>query len=70
MATGTVTWYDPHRGIGFITPDDGRKTVICLITPDRRIGLESLGKGRKVCFDYGRGKDGKLPCAQNIELLD
>ncbi|MFN8596610.1 MAG: cold shock domain-containing protein [Anaerolineae bacterium] len=70
MATGTVLWFNPIRGVGFIQPDDGRRTVVCLVQPQSRPWLDSLSKGSKVIFDYGVGKDGKLPCADHLELLE
>lgn len=70
MATGTLLWFNPLRGVGFIQPDDDRRTVVCLVPPQSRPGLENLGKGKKVTFDYGIDKDGKSLCVDHLELLE
>jgi cold shock protein len=70
MTTGTVLWFNSTRGVGFIQPDDNRRTVVCLIPPKSKPWLDSLSKGSKVTFDYGVGKDGKLPCAANVDLIE
>ena len=70
MATGTVTWINPTKGVGFIAPDQNERTVICLIAPDARHGLESLRKGQKVSFDNSKVKNGKLVYSENLELID
>ena len=70
MATGTVTWINPTKGVGFIAPDQNQRTVICLIAPDARYGLESLRKGQKVSFDNTKVKNGKLIYSENLELID
>ena len=58
MATGTVKWFNPAKGFGFITPSDGGKDVFVHITAVERAGLSSLNEGQKVSFDVvtERGK--------------
>ncbi len=51
MATGTVKWFNPTKGYGFITPDDGGKDVFVHITEVERAGMTSLTGGQKVSFD-------------------
>ena len=70
MATGTVTWINPTKGVGFIAPDQNQRTVICLIALDTKSGLESLRKGQKVSFDNSKVKNGKLVYSENLELID
>ena len=58
MATGTVKWFNPVKGFGFIQPSDGSKDVFVHISAVERAGLESLREGQKVTFDLAdeRGK--------------
>ncbi len=51
MATGTVKWFNPTKGYGFITPDDGGKDAYVHITEVERAGMTSLTEGQKVSFD-------------------
>ncbi len=51
MATGTVKWFDPTKGYGFITPDDGGKDAYVHITEVERAGMTSLTEGQKVSFE-------------------
>ncbi|MEE8122989.1 MAG: cold-shock protein [Alphaproteobacteria bacterium] len=51
MATGTVKWFNPTKGYGFITPDDGGKDVFVHITEVERAGMTSLTEGQKVSFE-------------------
>ena len=50
MATGTVKWFNPAKGYGFITPDDGGKDVFVHITAVERAGMRTLSEGQKVKF--------------------
>ena len=58
MAVGSVKWFNPIKGFGFIQPDDGSKDVFVHITAVERAGLRSLNEGQKVSFEIvtERGK--------------
>ena len=51
MATGTVKWFNPEKGYGFIQPDDGGKDVFVHISAVERAGLGGLNEGQKVAFE-------------------
>jgi cold shock protein len=51
MTTGTVKFYNGHKGFGFIQPDDGGKDVFVHATALERAGIGSLQEGQKVSFD-------------------
>jgi cold shock protein len=63
MPSGTVKWFNPSRGFGFIQPDDGSKDVFVHVSALERSGLEQLLEGQKVQFDLERGQNGKLAAA-------
>ena len=58
MATGTVKWFNPDKGFGFIPPQDGGKDVFVHITAVQKAGLQSLDENQKVSYDVvqERGK--------------
>lgn len=66
MAVGTVKWFNPAKGFGFIQPDDGSKDVFVHISAVERAGLGTLKEGQKVQFDLAKGKDGKTS-ADNLK---
>src|SRR6266481_8985574 len=51
MAQGTVKWFNPDKGYGFIQPDDGGKDVFVQSSRSRAQGMRSLNEGQKVSFD-------------------
>jgi cold shock protein len=59
VATGTVKWFNPSKGFGFIQPDDGSKDVFVHITAVESAGMSTLKEGQKVSFELVKGKDGK-----------
>ena len=58
MATGTVKWFNPVKGFGFIQPDSGGKDVFVHISAVERAGLNTLNEGAKVSYEEkeNRGK--------------
>ena len=50
MATGTVKWFNPDKGFGFIQPQDGSKDVFVHITAVQAAGLQSLNENQKVTY--------------------
>jgi CspA family cold shock protein len=60
MASGTVKWFNPTKGFGFIQPDDGAKDVFVHISAVERAGLRSLNEGQKIGYTIESGRDGKM----------
>ena len=60
MAIGTVKFFNPTKGFGFIAPQDGSKDVFVHITAVERAGLKTLAENQQVSFDSERGPDGRF----------
>ena len=58
MATGTVKWFNPTKGFGFIEPEDGGADVFVHISAVERAGMSSLNEGQKITFEVMPGRDG------------
>ncbi|MBO6519819.1 MAG: cold-shock protein [Rhodospirillales bacterium] len=69
MATGTVKWFNPTKGYGFIEPSDGGKDAFVHISAVERAGLTTLREGQKVTFDLEAGRNGKSS-AENLTVED
>ena len=63
MASGTVKWFDPNKGYGFIQPDHG-SDVFVHISALQAGGLQTLQEGEAVEFDIEQGRKG--PQAANV----
>ena len=60
MASGTVKWFNPTKGYGFIQPSGGGgRDVFVHISAVERAGLSTLNEGQKVEYDIisDRGKE-------------
>ncbi|MBV9116234.1 MAG: cold-shock protein [Acetobacteraceae bacterium] len=66
MTTGTVKWYNPQKGYGFIAPEDGSKDVFVHVSAVEQSGIGSLNEGQKVSFEVERGRQGKF-AAVNLQ---
>ncbi len=51
MAKGTVKWFNPAKGFGFIQPSDGGKDVFVHISAVERAGWRTLNEGQVVSYD-------------------
>lgn len=51
MALGTVKWFNPAKGYGFIAPQNGGKDVFVHITAVERAGLSSLNEGQQISYE-------------------
>ena len=60
MATGTVKWFNPTKGYGFIQPQGGGggKDVFVHISAVERAGLTTLNDGQQIEYEIeeNRGK--------------
>ncbi len=65
---GTVKWYNPEKGFGFIAVEGGGKDVFIHVTVVSRSGLSDLAEGQRVVVQVGQGPKG--PEARGIEVAD
>jgi CspA family cold shock protein len=66
MATGTVKWFNPTKGYGFIQPQGGGKDVFVHISAVEKAGLSTLNEGQQVQYEVveNRGKSS----AENLKV--
>src|SRR5215467_1709719 len=66
MATGTVKWFNPTKGYGFIQPQGGGKDVFVHISAVEKAGLNTLNEGQIVQYEIvsNRGKES----AENLKI--
>jgi cold shock protein len=66
VARGTVKWFNPTKGYGFIQPDGGGRDVFVHISAVEKAGLSSLNEGAKVSYEVvtNRGKES----AENLRV--
>ena len=69
MSEGTVKWFNPTKGYGFIEPSDGSKDVFVHISAVERAGMDNLREGQKISFELVPGQNGKSS-AENLSSLD
>ena len=69
MATGTVKWFNPTKGYGFIEPEDGSKDAFVHISAVERAGIGALNEGQKVEYELQQGQNGKSS-AEDLKLVD
>lgn len=67
MSKGTVKWFNPTKGYGFIQPSDGQKDVFVHISAVERAGLSNLNEGQTVEYELVTGRNGKAS-AENLKV--
>jgi cold shock protein len=66
VATGTVKWFNPTKGYGFVQPQAGGKDVFVHISAVERAGLSTLNEGAVIEYELvaNKGKES----AENIKV--
>ena len=70
MTTGTVKWFNPAKGFGFIEPEDGSNDAFVHISAVERAGLGTLSEGQKISYDLQLGQNGKSSAENLKEVSD
>jgi len=66
MAIGTVKWFNPTKGFGFIQPEAGGSDAFVHISAVERSGLSTLNEGQKVEYELETGRDGKASAGKLV----
>ncbi len=66
MATGTVKWFSPEKGFGFITQENGPDVFVHFSAISGE-GYKNLDENQKVEFDVTQGPKG--PQASNVRAI-
>jgi len=69
MVSGTVKWFNPAKGFGFIEPEDGSKDAFVHISAVERAGMQTLREGQRVSYELVPGQNGKSS-AENLVAGD
>ncbi len=64
---GTVKWFNPAKGFGFIAPEAGGQDVFVHISAVERAGLRELREGQVLSFEVEESRNGKA-AAVNLRL--
>jgi CspA family cold shock protein len=69
MTTGTVKFFNEHKGYGFIAPDGGGQDAFVHITAVERAGMRTLRENQRVTYDLQEDRRGKM-AAVNLRTDD
>jgi len=67
MSVGTVKWFNPQKGFGFILPEGGGKDVFVHISAVERAGLLTLNEGQRL--EYELVSDRGKTAAGNLKVI-
>jgi CspA family cold shock protein len=67
MAQGTVKWFNPDKGFGFIAPDDGSADVFVHFSAIEATGYRTLEENQKVEYSVTQGPKG--PQAAQVRMV-
>jgi cold shock CspA family protein len=65
MPVGTVKWYDPDKGFGFVAREDGGNDLFLHHT---MVGTETLAEGDRISFSVGFGLKGER--AEDVQVIE
>ena len=67
MAEGTVKWFNPEKGYGFISQKGGEDLFVHF-SEIKMDGFKTLDEGERVSFDITKGQNGKLQASNVVRL--
>jgi cold shock protein len=67
MAIGTVKWFNPDKGFGFIQPESGSKDVFVHISAVERAGMNGLKEGQKISYELVTDKRSGKQSADSLQ---
>jgi CspA family cold shock protein len=68
LKTGTIKWFNPDKGYGFIQPEGGGGDAFVHISAVERAGLDTLREGQRVEYELVPGRDGRQS-AENLKVV-
>lgn len=66
--TATVKWFNPTKGFGFVSPEDGSPDAFLHVSAVQAAGYDALDEGTTIVCDLARGPKG--PQVANIQSVD
>lgn len=67
MAEGVVKWFNPEKGYGFISQNDGEDLFVHF-SEIKMDGFKTLDEGQRVSFEVTAGQNGKLQASNVVKL--
>jgi CspA family cold shock protein len=67
VAMGTVKWFNPTKGYGFIKPEAGGPDVFVHISSVEKAGYTGLAEGVRISYELVPSRSGKVS-AENLRL--
>ena len=66
--SGTVKWFNPTKGFGFIQPSDGGQDVFVHISAVEQAGLRGLNEGQSVEYELEQDRRSGKTSATNLRV--
>jgi CspA family cold shock protein len=67
--SGTVKWFNPTKGFGFIQPEGGGQDVFVHISAVEQAGLRGLNEGQLVAYDLEQDRRSGKTSATNLRVM-
>ncbi|MDZ4655550.1 MAG: cold shock domain-containing protein [Coriobacteriia bacterium] len=67
MPEGTVKWFNPDKGYGFVSREDGEDLFVHY-SEIQGEGFKTLDEGQAVSFEITTGQNGKLQASNVVRL--
>jgi cold shock protein len=67
MPVGTVKFFNPDKGFGFIQPDDGTADSFVHISAVERAGMSTLNKDQRIQYELETDKRGRTSAVNLVE---